>query len=160
VGAFDGIVPDPAPPHCLGEGGTQHDVHASQRAGRQRTAADPAATAEHGVGGVDHRRGDVPDRDVPQGKGGDSGRAPSGFGGLSSAPSRWRRWQTGLEQLAHSRAHPDSAYSLHGRDHRGEFAFGVGAGATNRGGAVQTVAGDRVGSDVDAQFPGAGASLT
>jgi hypothetical protein len=36
MGAFDGVVPRPAPTHRLSERRTQHDVYASDRSRRQR----------------------------------------------------------------------------------------------------------------------------
>ena len=55
---------------------------------------------------------------------------------------------------------PDGPGRMGGGDHLSEGPFGVGPAATNRDRAVETAAGGRIGADVDAQLPGAGASLT
>lgn len=160
VDAGDRIVPDPAPTHGLGEGGVQHDVHAGQRAWRQRPAANSAPTAEHGVGGVNHRRGDVADWDVPQVRTEIAVEHRAGLANCRRCPAGGADGEPGFQQLAHPGTNSDGAYRLHGREHLGELALGVGAGAANSSGAIQTTARIRVGSDVDAQFPRAGASLT
>ena len=96
VGAFGRDCPRPSP-----SASPARRRHAPRHA--PESACRPPAdgrrshrTAQRGVGGVDHRRGDVPDRHVHRGAGGGSGRAPNGSGGSWSAPSRSRRWRTTL----------------------------------------------------------------
>jgi hypothetical protein len=160
VGPFGGVVPDPYPSHRLRESSSQDNVHSGQRRRRQRPPAHSAAATQLSVGPIDHRRGDGTNCDVTQvwvevavkhrAALTDSRRCPPGGG--DGEPL--------LQQLADRRADADGPDRTRGSDHLSELAFGVLAGNTDGDRTVQTAAGDRLDTDVHAQLPGAGASLT
>jgi hypothetical protein len=66
VCSFVGVVPDPSPPHRLGERGAEHDVDPVECPWFEGATSHAAALAQGGVGGVDDRWCDVADAEVAE----------------------------------------------------------------------------------------------
>ena len=105
-----------------------HDMDAGQGAGRQRSAAHPAAAAQRGVGGVEHRGGDVTDRDVAEVRVQVAVEHRAGLANRGRRPTGRGDREPRFEQFADRGTHTHRPRRFDGGDHRGEFAFGVAHG--------------------------------